>query len=49
MFKLIVQLLKHRVTYRFLLVLAGALGYSALSDSLGGLEATLCAVLTCSD
>lgn len=49
MFKLIVQLLKHRVTYRFLLVLAAALGYSAVSDSLSGMETTLCALLTCSD
>lgn len=49
MLSFIIKLLRHRVTWRFLLVLAAALGYASLADQLGGLEATVCALLTCSD
>lgn len=37
----------HRVTYRFLLVLATATGLTSASEHIGELETLLCALLTC--
>lgn len=37
----------HRVTYRFLLVLAASTGLTSTSESIGELETLLCALLTC--
>lgn len=37
----------HRVTYRFLLVLAGAIGLTSGSEHIGELETLLCSLLTC--
>lgn len=50
MFQLLVKLLKHRVTWRFLLVCAVTLGFTV--DTIGQLntlEVLICSVLTCSD
>lgn len=47
--KTVVALLKHRVTWRFLLVLAGALGYSYINEDISKLEDLVCTLLTCSD
>lgn len=49
MLNLLLTLLKHRVTWRFLLVLAASLGYSAYTGLLTELEAGFCALLSCSD
>ena len=49
MFRLVLALLKHRVTYRFLLVLCAALGCASLTGDIRTLESTVCALLTCSD
>ncbi|WPK33076.1 hypothetical protein [Escherichia phage AV103] len=49
MFRLLLNLLRHRVTYRFLMVLCAALGYASLTGDLGSLESTVCSILTCSD
>lgn len=49
MFRLVLTLLTHRTTWRFLLVLSAALGYTLLADQLSGLEAAVCSVLTCVD
>lgn len=37
----------HRVTYRFLLVLAAALGVTSGSEHIGELETLLCSLLAC--
>jgi hypothetical protein len=37
----------HRLTYRFLVVLAAAIGYTSSAEHIGQLEAVLCALLTC--
>lgn len=42
-------LLRHRVTWRFLLVLLATFGYASLADNLSGLEVALCSVLACMD
>lgn len=49
MFRVLLDLLRHRVTWRFLLVLAGAVGAAHLAEQLGGLETLVCSVLSCSD
>ena len=49
MFRLLLTLLRHRVTYRFLMVLCTALGYAAFSGDLSSLESTVCSLLTCTD
>lgn len=49
MFRIVLNLLRHRVTYRFLLVLAIALGFSSLDTDLSTLESTVCTLLTCVD
>lgn len=50
MFRLLLNLLKHRVTWKFLLVLLVALGVTSdTQDLIGRLEALLCAVLSCTD
>jgi hypothetical protein len=49
MFRLLLTLLRHRVTYRFLVVLCAALGYASLTGDLSSLESTVCSILTCSD
>lgn len=50
MFRFVLTLLKHRVTYRFLVVLVAALGCaSTVGDTIGTLESYVCAVLSCSD
>lgn len=49
MLRVAVAVLRHRVTWRFLLVLLGSLGYASLADNLGGLEVALCSVLSCVD
>lgn len=48
--RLLFNLLRHRTTWRFLLVLAGALGASLVTQQqLSGLETLVCSILTCSD
>lgn len=37
----------HRVTYRFLIVLAGAAGLTLSASDIGGLETLVCTLLTC--
>lgn len=49
MFRTMLNLLRHRVTYRFLLVLIAALGFSSLTTDLSTLESTVCTLLTCVD
>ncbi|WEU68293.1 hypothetical protein TARRARE_47 [Escherichia phage vB_Ec_Tarrare] len=49
MFRTVLNLLRHRVTYRFLLVLVAALGFSSLTTDLSTLESTVCSVFTCVD
>lgn len=49
MFRVVLNLLRHRVTYRFLLVLAVALGFTSLNEDLSTLESTVCTLLTCVD
>ena len=49
MFRLLLNLLRHRVTYRFLMVLCAALGYAAINGDLSSLESTVCSLLTCVD
>ena len=49
MFRLLLNLLRHRVTYRFLVVLCAALGYASLTGDLSSLESTVCSLLTCTD
>lgn len=49
MFTIVLKLLTHRATYRFLVVLGAALGCTLLSaDTIGQLEVALCSILTCS-
>ena len=48
--RLLLTLLRHRTTWRFLPVLAGALGASLVTQQqLGGLETLVHSLLTCSD
>lgn len=49
MFSLLLTLLRHRATWRFLVVLGGALGFASLADPLGDLEVSICSILTCLD
>nr|ABR22995.1 hypothetical protein [Escherichia phage T7]ABR22996.1 hypothetical protein [Escherichia phage T7] len=49
MFRLLLNLLRHRVTYRFLVVLCAALEYASLTGDLSSLEFVVCSILTCSD
>nr|ABR22988.1 hypothetical protein [Escherichia phage T7] len=49
MFRLLLNLLRHRVTYRFLVVLCVALGYASLIGDLSSLESVVCSILTCTD
>lgn len=50
MFRLLLNLLRHRVTWKFLLVLAVTLGVASDTQVLiGRLETLLCAILTCTD
>lgn len=49
MFRLLLTLLRHRVTYRFLLVLAAALGVTTLAGDITQLEALVCSLVTCTD
>lgn len=44
---IIKTLATHRATYRFLVVLLGALGITSGLEHIGQLEALLCVVLTC--
>lgn len=37
----------HRVTYKFLVVLAAAIGLTSGSEHIGELETLLCSLLTC--
>lgn len=48
-FKTIAMLLTHRVTWRFLLVLAGSLGAASLSQDLVQLETLICSMVSCTD
>ncbi|UYD60847.1 hypothetical protein PFPBOIHM_00006 [Aeromonas phage avDM11-UST] len=50
MFRFVLTLLKHRVTYRFLVVLVAALGCASIvGDTISALESSVCAILSCSD
>lgn len=49
MLRLLISLLRHRVTWRFLLVLTAALGYAGLTDYLSQLEVAFCSILSCGD
>ncbi|AZV02382.1 putative transmembrane protein [Pectobacterium phage Q19] len=49
MVNFMLTLLKHRVTWRFLLVLSASLGASGLLGFSDQLEAIGCALLTCGD
>ena len=45
----LLKLLGRRVTWRFLIVAAGAFGLAHYADQLGQLEVLVCSVVTCSD
>lgn len=45
----LLALIRHRVTWRFLLVLLGSLGYASLAGNLSELEVAFCSVLSCVD
>lgn len=49
MWTLLFKLARSRTFWRFLVVLAGAIGASTVTQDLGGLETLICSVLTCSD
>lgn len=49
MLRLLLTVLKHRVTWRFLLVLAATLGYSSYTNEIGQLATAFCSLLSCSD
>lgn len=49
MFNLMKTLLTHRATYRFLLVLLGALGLTVATSDINQLEALVCSLVTCVD
>ncbi len=49
MLRLLIALLRHRVTWRFLIVLGASLGYASLTDHLGPLEMAFCSLLSCGD
>lgn len=49
MLRLLIALLRHRVTWRFLLVLTATIGYAGLTDHIGQLEVALCSILSCGD
>ena len=49
MLRLLIALLSHRVTWRFLMVLTAALGYAGLTDHIGQLEVAFCSILSCVD
>ncbi|WNV46669.1 hypothetical protein sekstaphage1_p46 [Escherichia phage Sekstaphage-1] len=49
MLRLLIALLRHRVTWRFLIVLGAAIGYAGLTDNLSELEMAFCSLLSCSD
>lgn len=49
MLRLLLTLMRHRVTYRFLLVLTAALGATALSGDIDQLETLVCTLLACTD
>lgn len=40
-----ITILRHRVTYRFLAVVLGALGVAAATDNAGRIESIVCAIL----
>ncbi|QEG13387.1 hypothetical protein NAHI_52 [Klebsiella phage vB_KpnP_NahiliMali] len=40
-----ITILRHRVTYRFLAVVLGALGVAAATDNAGRVEAIVCAII----
>lgn len=42
-------LLRHRVTYRFLIVLLCTLGVASSDESIRGLEMVVCTLLSCVD
>ena len=43
-------LLRHRVTYRFLMVLCATIGVASLTgDTFSALESLVCSILACSD
>lgn len=42
-------LFTHRVTFRFLVVLGGALGLTAIAGDVSTLESLVCSILTCVD
>lgn len=45
--KILKTLATHRVTYRFLIVLAGATGLALTDADIGGLETLVCTLFTC--
>lgn len=47
MMRQLIYLLRHRVTWRFLCVLAAAIGITHGTEHLGELETLLCSLLTC--
>lgn len=47
--KPIVKLLTHKVTWRFLILLAGALGLASATDNLSTLETLVCSLVACVD
>lgn len=49
MLTLLTKLIKHKVTWRFLMVLGASLGLTGLTTQLQQLEAITCSVLTCGD
>lgn len=45
-FSILLAILRHRVTYRFLAVVLTALGVTAATDTAGRLEVFICAILS---
>ncbi|WGV38279.1 hypothetical protein SWJM03_00003 [Salmonella phage SWJM-03] len=47
MMRLLIYLLRHRVTWRFLVVLVASIGLASSAEHIGELETLLCSLLTC--
>lgn len=45
----VLKMLRHRVTWRFLIMATGALGAAHYADQLSGLETLVCSLAGCSD
>lgn len=49
MFSSLLALLRHRVTWRFLIVLGATTGFASITEHLSELETITCSLFTCLD